>query len=81
MSWQPRNSFALENSWYLPKHEGDFLRDGMALDLFPAFDFFAHDAFDCHGQLVGDAAAGVDHATAANANDAIGLVQVEKGFL
>jgi len=63
------------------KHEGDFLRDGMALDLFPAFDFFAHDAFDRHGQLVGDASACIDHATAANANDAIGLVKIKKGFL
>lgn len=53
----------------------------MALDFFPAFHFFAHDALNRNGQFVGDAPAGIDHTTAANTNYAIGFVKVEKGFL
>ena len=65
----------------LPKHEGDFLRDGMTLDLLPAFHFFAHDAFNCNWKFISNSPPGIDHSAATNANDAIGLVEIQEGLL
>ena len=58
----------------LPQHERNFLRDGMALDFFPSFHFFSHNAFYRYREFIRNSASRVDHPAAANANNSINFV-------